>query len=512
MYSTTWCLNFGHMKNINVIIVLVLTIQLIQAQKFEKLYRLIEPSNDFGAGTLEVINGEIICSFSSRNKITDTGTIALIRLKSNGDEMLTFFFRPKGHSTSFGNIKRTINNKIFTFGDINHQINNNVHGLLLELDSLGNIVHDHLYPSVSTLFFINNIYSVNDGYLILGSEEKYDPNPPNDYIDGQGRVMKVDTNFNIVWSRVWGDSTKYTEKPRDVVVTEDGNYLIVGYKYESYFLGTYFQAMMVRMDNSGNILSEKYWGPLDQRTYFSKITKIGYDNYLASGSSNHIKVCNACRIGIIAHLNSQGDVINYKEIPTLKDMDLNDHIVIDDKVYLVGVDRDINSNKLWGWFGITDTAGNLLHEQRYSPNPTQTCYLWNMSRCANGDFLLSGDAINPTPGGNQDAWLLRVDSMGCVVYPDCYVSVEEINHEAELPETISIYPNPASDILHIRMNTFKEGKIHFRILDITGKEWMHWDSYGMEEVQRDVSELPGGVYFTEVIQKERHATLRWVKE
>lgn len=79
-------------------------------------------------------------------------------------------------------------------------------------------------------------------------------------------------------------------------------------------------------------------------------------------------------------------------------------------------------------------------------------------------------------------------------------------------ESITLEPNPAKDFIRVKLNASNENKFHFFIKDILGKEWMHWDRYGMEELEQDISGLTGGVYFLEVIDKDLLFTLMWVKE
>jgi len=72
---------------------------------------------------------------------------------------------------------------------------------------------------------------------------------------------------------------------------------------------------------------------------------------------------------------------------------------------------------------------------------------------------------------------------------------EEIN-ESDLKEKIKVYPNPASDILYLKNNTYKD----VEILDLSGK-----NIYTISCVDKDhldISFLPNGYYFLRFINDQ----------
>ncbi|MFN8397878.1 MAG: proprotein convertase P-domain-containing protein [Bacteroidia bacterium] len=77
----------------------------------------------------------------------------------------------------------------------------------------------------------------------------------------------------------------------------------------------------------------------------------------------------------------------------------------------------------------------------------------------------------------------------------------------------SLHPNPAHDLLNLRM--VAEGPRHIRVLGVDGREWqeLDWDASGViENVPLNVAEMPAGVYWLEIGAPSGQVdVLRWVK-
>lgn len=133
---------------------------------------------------------------------------------------------------------------------------------------------------------------------------------------------------------------------------------------------------------------------------------------------------------------------------------------------------------------------SLWHRFYTDPTKTETIQhqINDMQVLDNGDILMCGES-----GGPQEGWLLRVDSMGCLI-PNCHTAVEKIrpDHTAE----IMVAPNPVRDqlIVHIAVERrHKEGE--FQLINMQGQVVREWDN-SMQEITHmiDVDDLPPGQY------------------
>jgi hypothetical protein len=101
----------------------------------------------------------------------------------------------------------------------------------------------------------------------------------------------------------------------------------------------------------------------------------------------------------------------------------------------------------------------------------------------------------PPDTGNQDVWVIKVDSMGCIDQGDCWVGNREIM-ALQGKGSLKIYPNPSSGRINIEVP--EDGRGEDCVLTI-------WDLYGRKadevyvpsgqtETVLDISSYPPGLY------------------
>jgi hypothetical protein len=72
----------------------------------------------------------------------------------------------------------------------------------------------------------------------------------------------------------------------------------------------------------------------------------------------------------------------------------------------------------------------------------------------------------------------------------------------DLISSMAVYPNPANDLLNIRMNTLKTQEVEVSLLTLTGKTIYRQNSMlkaGSHEMSINVRNYPGGVYILRVV-------------
>lgn len=86
---------------------------------------------------------------------------------------------------------------------------------------------------------------------------------------------------------------------------------------------------------------------------------------------------------------------------------------------------------------------------------------------------------------------------------ECVSAREQVNvivvgvEELEFISSLSVYPNPAQDIVRLQVNALKPGAMNVRFFDLTGKVAMsetHIVNTGANSIQTDVAQLSKGVY------------------
>ncbi|SDK81679.1 Por secretion system C-terminal sorting domain-containing protein [Catalinimonas alkaloidigena] len=85
----------------------------------------------------------------------------------------------------------------------------------------------------------------------------------------------------------------------------------------------------------------------------------------------------------------------------------------------------------------------------------------------------------------------------------------------DISGTLTAYPNPAADQLHLTFSEEQTGDWHLRILDSMGKNW-HKAEFERHEatqpIDLTVANLPAGIYFVEISQGRYRATQKVIKQ
>jgi hypothetical protein len=117
-----------------------------------------------------------------------------------------------------------------------------------------------------------------------------------------------------------------------------------------------------------------------------------------------------------------------------------------------------------------------------------------------GNFIISGAIFGNN--GRADVWLVKLDSNGCL-HPNCPNEEIRVGYlEIEEPVSITVFPNPATEILTIQLpkGFSTEG---VKIFDSMGRLWIEKGKTTEESLQIAIKDLANGVYFVEVIDKNR---------
>lgn len=108
-------------------------------------------------------------------------------------------------------------------------------------------------------------------------------------------------------------------------------------------------------------------------------------------------------------------------------------------------------------------------------------------------FVVAGWGEYILPGGSgKNAWIIKTDSMGCLV-PGCAVSLRELTTE---PVYLKAWPNPVSEVLNVLVKSEKPlYGAQFKLIDMVGRTQRQWEgSYEELQYQISVHDLPAGLY------------------
>ena len=277
--------------------------------------------------------------------------------------------------------------------------------VLFETDSIGNVVAEYLYPTLTdSLVRIHEIHSTLDSNYLVSFTSGPSPDDPS-------LVVKVSPNGDILWQTafpyedIW--DVRYIEE------NSDGEYILVG-KTDNTPFGD--GTGICKLDNNGNIIWVTSFVPF-----------VNGNDLLSTPQSLIISATNDIRILIrvgnfslgglkptVIKLNNNGDLIwektynNYtasEAASSIIELGSGDFMILTSKISpaLIKIDED----------------GNQLWHKSYPQNETITSFYSSLVE-TNDDGIAIGGVIDYPFNNPSDFYLMKVDSVGNFLWKKTY--------------------------------------------------------------------------------------------
>jgi hypothetical protein len=313
--------------------------------------------------------------------------------------------------------------------------------VLLKADTLGNQQWVKYFGSTGLNAGYSVIQTTDGGFAIGG----FWYIPGSSEYTGDPIVIKTDSLGNKEWEKNLGGPHK--DNKALLCKGADGS-IIVGTMYADSMGGDspYSRIHLVKLDNYGNILWDKVFGKSDYKfNYLTNIRCLYDGSIIACGTKPNGYPHQA---GWLLKVSTDGDSLWYRQY-----------------------------NKL---------LGNKSENHFKDVIPT-----------SDNGFLACGYVFPMQPDtGTQDAWVIKVDSMGCDA-PGCSTGVGIYKPAPILtPHATSLYifPNPANHYIDCRW-AMGDGRWAIFVYDLYGRKM---DEIivpkGQEQTRIDVSTYPSGIY------------------
>ncbi len=275
-----------------------------------------------------------------------------------------------------------------------------------------------------------------------------------------------------------------------------------------------WQSWIFSVDTSGQIL-QQYYTPIgkniaspfkisttpDGGAVFSAVKIHNYPQ--PNGTTNYLYQ------GSVTKLNSQLQ-LEWDSIYGIESLSTNlAHVVPDLSGGYVAVGTHSDSmNPRVGWMTKLNAQGEMLWQRFFLPFPSLQDYQWgyleHVAVTERGNIVAAGRGENHTSALDhaQYAWIIKTDSMGCLV-PGCALSLGELT---TAPVYLRVYPNPATDVLNVLLKADQPlpGAV-FKLTDMLGRTRHSWKA-GPEDIQYQISltDFEQGMY---VLQLWRNGQL-----
>ena len=329
------------------------------------------------------------------------------------------------------------------------------------------------------------VSTVDSGYAIIGGSKHVDS------VGAEIRLIKTDADGNMDWYRDYGLPGSRWENAYDLVQLPDSGYIISGFRD---FLNGKRQLLLIRTDKDGSQLWEKTYGG-QYKDWGGYVTKSMEGGFMLSGYKS-LDPNNDSGRAQIFKVDDSGAMQwsrTYKTPRMLLGSFERVEQLPDSSYVFIGhaIDRDTVCGYNMGWIVKTDRFGNELWNRTYTRNCDNHNYFWDFAPTPDGGFVVCGTTHNAT----QDAWLLKLDSLGCNA-PSCDTVVGVIY--VPLPAMqLEVWPNPTDGVVHVRLPVRKVDKIE--VVDLMGRvSPLLGRGVGGEAITADMTGLPSGVYVVRI--------------
>jgi Secretion system C-terminal sorting domain len=417
-------------------------------------------------------------------------SILIVKTNQNGDTVWTKIYKKKNYSIGFNTFTKTNKGYILvgTIIDLVAYENEQKGGYfgIWNLNEKGDTISTRYYD-----VFKGNDYStqmiptLDSGYMVVGQSCNQIQSGANcDFV-----MMKLDSLGTVNWHKTYSNTSTSFESGYGIVQLPNQDYFLIGYSSQNSTNKTF----LVKVNKNGNLLWKKTYSTFPREGGES----IVFDNntnklYIAGSYNTRADGLGNLKAQIMC-VDTNGDLNWKKSFGGPKDCTVNGIVVKNGNIYACGFTFNNDLNNQQGWLVIANKLGDSLTQRLFNVNSIRPHNFYNIQKSSDG-FIMSGYSFNTNgSNANQDAWLLKVDTFGCLT-PGC--QLVGINNIPFSREEIKIYPNPAKDKIQFEHSA---KIISYRIADYTGKLLLE-GAYNSNQI--DVSALPTGAYIVQVLLED----------
>jgi hypothetical protein len=252
-------------------------------------------------------------------------------------------------------------------------------------------------------------------------------------------VVKTDSNGEMQWNQTYDSATDMSS--RDIIQTNDGGFLVSGYVYVGEDDDTYNDDLfLMKIDAKGNLVwNQTYGGTQDE--YCSDLIQTSDGCYMIVGDSYPLNETEADDQALLIKIDDSGNILWNKTYPAANGTQLNSAIEISDGYVLTGYMRvensTTNSTQYDIWLFKTDLNGNMLWNRTYGE--TDDYYVDSVYETVDGGYALSGSVETY---GNDTAdsgiFVMKTDASGSLLWNKTNI-VANITFSEDITEATFYY-------------------------------------------------------------------------
>jgi hypothetical protein len=494
---------------LTLLILLHLNVITLYGQTFNKRFDPYNTNEDSRSSSVEVHdnNGNIIVFIHGRWSEDSIITLKLgtLILNSNGQSLDTALFPVPGKGVAYWASHATFRRNtgaIVAIGAITPLANIYVPeaSAAFFFDQNGQPNSMSLY-STDTVFRGNQIIETNSGNWIITGYKQASNSPQY--------IMKLSSSFETLWTQYEPTNSGY--RLHAVAEGPDSVYYVAGFKEFSQGTSDFF---LKAVNSEGVAVWDTTWN----QSYYDRLTSITIasdGNLLVAGAYTENIGYNMVKY--IAKMNSADGSILWQHsfganspwtsnesngiLTSMKKLPNGDLIAVGDHTI----------NGPVGFLLRTTSEGDSLWMRYYTYQDSLSegyGVFRDVEPTLDGGFVAVGNAI-PIPGHNRNAWVVKVDSYGCIE-PGCHIITGMETQITNMPDVIDLWPNPImkeGDVqiqLKIPDHFKPHGQLRVTITSSDGRS-VHEQTLVHSSIPQeiDLPQLSSGLYHLHLLDTDR---------
>ncbi len=379
-------------------------------------------------------------------------------------------------------------------------------GYLMKLDEKGNRLWQKNYGGLN-YEALDALVMTSDKELILAGQSL----SFGDSVWGDIYVIKTDTAGEVIWENTFGEQG-FPERCWGMDTTADGGFVLTG--AEGFLFGGQ-NIFVMKITADGEVVWKKIFGIDDKdEDAYPRVRTLKNGDILFT-TALYVSA-NTPRQAYIARLSPSGETLWEKYYPGTDwatwfgfATETPDGALVNAGAIMEPDPNYPNYYVVLGALTKTDAQGELIWQRKYYTRHDMSNYFFGMAPTSDAGFLMCGTAFRP--GNNrQDAWAVKVDSLGCLE-PGCAGSV--VAAEPGTAVGLKVWPNPAADWLTVEAG---DGiLLGLRLRDMSGRtveDVQFFRQHALREHRLSLAALPPGVYVLSVRTDKGWASVTVVKK
>jgi tetratricopeptide (TPR) repeat protein len=261
--------------------------------------------------------------------------------------------------------------------------------------------------------YARSVISTDDGgYIIAGVTRSYDAENSDVWL------IKTDSNGYELWNKTFGGSSD--DGAYSVQSTNDGGYILSGYR------DNYDKAWLIKTDSNGNELWNNTFQGLGLLgfNYLYSALPTKDNGYVIVGETDSSDTGNLD--AWLIKTDSNGNELWNKTFGGYYDDTTQAIQITNDGGYVLAgrtSSYSDDSEDFDAWLIRTDSNGNKLWEKTFDGQSSGDSIL-SVQLAIDGGFILAGET-DPYDLGDWDAWLIKTDSNGNMLWEKTYDSSDD---------------------------------------------------------------------------------------